>query len=222
MGKLKKDCSDNKSDVKLKKYKLTVDLLKDMYIGVFWDEFYDKYKCPYRHKNISEMSIPIQDIIDCIEDELDKEMWYCSKVTTIKIIRYHCNNLGDVFKVRTMSNEDILIEYSYKYTTDILYFKDNTPLIKMYHILTNIYYNIKYSYVNFLCDVRYNMGNYCGCGLNVDIHKSKFIDIEKFIERNAEKYGIIYKYEKIKSLLDDKNSDVADSMIVYFIKDEWV
>ena len=204
---------------KQKKYHITNDDIKNLNLDEFWDKYFRvPYACEYaEYEGPSEMLIPIEHISRFC-NELDKEMWRCSKISDIKISRYNCGKWGDTFKVYAMSGKNVVIEYVYKSKI-----KGELPDVLVARPIASIFYIIKFEYSNFLSEVRFAGSN--GLGFDINLFKSDLIDIKKFIESNADKHGIFYRYEEpMKSLLNivDETDNIEKTIHVYYIDDEWV
>lgn len=204
---------------KQKKYHITIDDIKNLNLNEFWVKYFRvPYVCEYKeYEDPSEILIPIEHVSDLC-NELDKEMWRCSKITDIKISRYNCGKWGDTFKVYAMSGKNVVIEYVYKSKR-----KGELPDVLVGRPIASIFYRIKFEYSNFLSEVRFAGSN--GLGFDINLFKSDLIDIKQFIESNADKHGIFYRYEEpMKSLLNivDEPDKIEKTIHVYYIDDEWV
>jgi hypothetical protein len=183
-------------------FKIDYSDIANLTLDEFWDKFSTVYQVVTDSNNqYAEMVIPIEDINwGMIQNEPMKDMWLCSIFNRIKIIRLFCGYLGDVYVV---SSEDGKNSHYFK-SKNLGVNHHNT----VKHLLDKIYFSFRDEIIKFMGLLRFNVVN--DKGLNVKDFENELIDIRKFIERNAEKYGILYHI--------DENSE----MIIDFIKDEWI
>lgn len=176
--------------------KFNKEEIMNISISEFWSKYFDSYDNGYLNKepNYAAMSIPVSDLLAYFNEDIEKELIYCSVFRNFALVKKK-----NWFKIVGLDNnwviyDDIKDEFNCKG-----YFKMSDMLYKMLQI-------VRQHHIDFFKNYEH-----CQDGDHGDYCVERWVMAE-FIIRNADKYGIEYYY------LESSKNDIG----IYNIKKKWI